>query len=225
MNVLTNPVVVGALVALGLAWVGVLSALAAYALARIQRAERDLNGVGAKADATARAVGGGPGAVGAPVWLQEADLLPNGQRASLWGSECGEECVSMAVMSIHGVPTIADGLRVLLRGPQGGALTGPADIVDLLALCNVRGVARAVPVDNLPGVVQQAAQRGRFVIALGYWVSPSFLHWALVHNASGNGWSANDPIRGMVNDAWGWVGPRYAGKLVEVTQGRDGTPA
>lgn len=225
MPVLTNPVVGTALVALLLAWVGVMSTLAAYLVARIRKAEFDLNGVGAKTDGLARAVGGGAGAVGAPVWLQGSDLLPSGARPEKWGQECGEECVSMAVQALHGVPTIADGLRALLRGPQGGALTGPDDITALLGLCNVRSTARAIPGADLARAVQQIAARGRFVIALGYWVSPQYLHWCLVHNASVNSWTANDPLRGLVNDQWAWVQQRYGGQIVEITQGRDAPQA
>ena len=224
MNVLADPGVRGALILLALAWLAALTALARYALARIQKAEHDLNGVGAKADAAARQVGGGAGVPGAPVWLQGGDLLPSGARPALWGQECGEECASMVVQAVHGVPTIADGLRALLRGPAGGAMTGPGDLVALLGLCNVRAVGRAIPATDLPGSVQQSVTRGRFVIALGYWVSPNYLHWCLVHNASPNGWTANDPIRGLVNDSWAWVGPRYAGQIVEITQGRDIAP-
>ena len=224
MNVLANPVVNAALVALLLAWIGVVSAGAAYVLARIRKAEADINGVGAKADVAVKAVGAGPGALGAPAWLQGADLLPNGHRPAAWASECGEECVSMVVMALHGVPTIADALRVLLRGPSGDALTGAGDLVRLLALCNVRAVAREWPTGDLRGQVQATALRGRFVIALGTWVAADTLHWTVVHNASSNGWSVNDPWRGMVNDGWPWIEERYAGACVEITQARDGQP-
>jgi hypothetical protein len=178
--------------------------------------------VGAIAATNTRGGGGRRTDPAPPVWNQLADPGVGGELPAGRYEECGEECVSMVVMAQHGVPTAADQLRVLLGGAARGPLTTGADLVRLLALCNVPAALEQPDGATLPAALRAICRDGGYAIVLGHWVSGTILHWILVTRADEDGMGANDPWMGR-RRTWTWpaAAPLYAGEIVTIVRQPD----
>lgn len=158
-----------------------------------------------------------------PVWDQLNDPNPDGTLPAERANECGEECCAMVISFCHGVPVEADYLRFLLGGAKRQPLTTGADLVRILALCNVKAQVLAPSTADLAHEVQRITKGGRVAIALGEWVDPTIQHWVVCVAASLNGWTVADPWGGRkYNAAWPRAQGAYAGQIVEVIQAPDG---
>lgn len=188
---------------------------------RIKAAARDINGVGRKVNDHAAVLAGAGGLAlrSAPRWNQLADPLSDGTLAPQRFNECGEECAAMEIARQHGVPLSADALRFLLGGAARAPITSAADLVRVMALCNVPAVSRDVAASAIAGELQACTAAGGVAIVLGNWVDPHVLHWILVTRADGAGCSANDPWGGR-RRSWTWEAfrPLYAGEFVRSTR-------
>lgn len=228
---LQDPASIGVLVLAWITMVGAVGTASIAAFVKIRGLLAAINGVGARATAAqelakaaAAQLGGGaiPAARGAPVWNQLNDPLSNGMQPAWGAEECGEECCAMVVFAQHGVPVSADALRALIGGSARGPLTNGADLVAILAACNVHAQASSVQASKIAGELLTACQSGFMCIVLGRWVVASVDHWVLVTRADGAGCSANDPWGGRRRSwTWGAFRPLYSGQLVIVTRPED----
>jgi hypothetical protein len=208
-NLLANQAFDTALTALLTACGVFLAAMAGYLKVRTQQAAQ-----GAKLDAVASQLKGGgapttivavPPAAGAgraplaaPAWNQLNDVLPDGQQDPYATSDCGEESVAMALYACGGPNLPAGVLRMLLGGPGRAGTTTAAELAYLLALFGVKAHVRQADPDAAWTEWQHSYQARYLAIALGYWVSPGFLHWVLVREADEGHLTFNDPWGGQV---------------------------
>lgn len=226
---LQDPASIGAL---ALAWIATLVTIATASTAawlKLRQMAADINGVGARATtahqtaaaALARTGGGAAAARPRPVptWNQLDDPLPDGSLAVMRAQECGEECVAMAVMAVHGVPLSADAVRALLRGATGAALTDGAALVEALLLCNVAASTDSADRDAVQERTTSALTNRRLILLLGYWVDPSVLHWICVVAIAPGGVDVNDPWGGRRRHfSWTDLARLYGGQIVEVVR-------
>lgn len=171
---------------------------------------------GAISDVKANLAGGGSPAQ-LPAYDQLADPNPDGTMPTGRANECGEECAAMVVAWVHGVPMEADYLRYLLGGARRQPLTTGADLVRILALCNVRSSVGSPATGDLAAQVQKINKAGGLAIMLGAWLDPGILHWIVATASSINGCTVTDPWGGRrYNLAWSKAESLYGGTLVEV---------
>lgn len=165
------------------------------------------------------ASGSGSRLLAAPVWNQLDDPLPDGNLDPQAAMDCGEECVAMAVAACGGPGIPAGVFRALLGGPQRRGSTTAADLSYLLTLFGVANHPRQADPDAAWTEWQHSDVAGFLAIALGYWVTPGFLHWVLVR--------ACDPGTVQFNDPWGGslrsldratAQKLYAGQYIHIDQ-------
>jgi hypothetical protein len=223
MTLLANPAVNTALITFLVVALGLLSAV-------MLRLTASVTASGGELARLRQQVGGAvkrnitlPGGAGIlPAWDQLHDPLPDGSLPPLRVNECGEECVAEVVYWVHGVEVSADAIRAAAISLAGGALTNAADLVAMLARCNVRAVAEVPQTAVIEKFLLNVVLARRLVIVLGDWVSKSVPHWVIVYNASPNGVTVSDPWGGRrYNIAWPDFKRLYLGAVVEVTSTPD----
>jgi hypothetical protein len=223
MIVLSNPAVNAAIIAFLVVLFGLLSAVTLRLTAAVSKAGGDVDRVRQHVNVTPAAFGVKAGGAGIlPAWDQLHDPLPDGSLPPLRANECGEECVAEVVYWVHGVEVSADAIRVAAISLAGGALTNAADLVAMLARCNVHAVAAVPQTVVVEKFLLNVVMGRRLVIVLGDWVSKSVPHWVIVYNASTNGVTVSDPWGGRrYNIAWPDFKRLYLGAVVEVTSTPD----
>lgn len=146
---------------------------------------------------TPLAAGAGPRPLAAPAWNQLDDVLPDGMQDPFATTDCGEESVAMAIAACGGPPLPAGTLRMLLGGPNRPGLSDARALVYLLGLFGITAHPRQCDADAAWLEWQHSYKAGYLVLALGFWVSPNFLHWVVVRETVEGTCLLNDPWGGL----------------------------
>lgn len=164
-------------------------------------------------------VGAGRAPLAAPVWNQLNDPLPDAQQDPQATMDCGEESVAMAIAGCGGPSLPAGVLRMLLGGPGRPGTSSATDLVYLLGLFGIKAHARQADADTAWTEWQHSFDAHYLVLALGYWVSPGYLHWVLVRETSPDVLTFNDPWGGIERTLTKATAQKlYAGLYVHVDQ-------
>jgi hypothetical protein len=134
----------------------------------------------------------------APAYNQLNDPLPDAQQDPFATTDCGEECVSEAIVACGGPSLAAGQLRVLLGGLGRRGSTTAADLVYLLGLFKLPAHPRQANPHDAWIEWQHSYNAKYLCIALGYWVSLGYPHWVLIRETTDGQMTFNDPWGGQV---------------------------
>lgn len=124
-----------------------------------------------------------------PLISQRGAPNPGGSPDPAGDTDCGEACISAAVLALRGVYFSPGAMRQALRLPVDNGRTGSSDLAELWVAFG--GRADLVDITWPNGKLQQRSLRhGRhYLPMLGNWIAPGLLHWVLAYaNASGGYW-------------------------------------
>lgn len=137
-------------------------------------------------------------ALRAPAWNQLDDPLPDAAQDPYATTDCGEESTAMAIAACGGPNLPAGVLRQLLGGPQRPGVSSAPDLSYLLGLFKIPSHPRMCDADTAWIEWSHAFDAGKLIVALGYWVSPGYLHWVLIRQTGPQEITFNDPWGGLV---------------------------
>lgn len=160
-----------------------------------------------------------------PLYNQLNDPLADGQQDPQAPNDCGPECLAMIgdAFGFGGVSGYSAGqIRVIIRQGQtaGSGLTTGDDLVYGLKECfQLPAHTRTVNYITLQLEVMRAIAARLPTIVLGYWESPTVLHWVVPVGLLSNGLLINDPWGGRRYPVpWGTVANLYGGQYVHLDQ-------
>lgn len=161
--------------------------------------------------------------LGVPLWDQLNDELGDGNQDSQRFDDCGEECCSMAIASIRGVPVAAGYLRYLIHGDNGTGLTNANDLARIFWECKMGSTERFTNDKGVKQDLVNCALSGQLVVVLGnyYLADPSVLHWVLAVDSDQLGVIVHNPWQGL-RQRWAWSDflARYCGQHVITSEKR-----
>lgn len=149
---------------------------------------------------------------------QNVALLPDGSVDPAAATDCGESCVSSVILTYTGLNLSPGCIRQSLAKPAVDGRTNGLDLSRVLRGLGWRARYHSLNPDrSLRSALRYQILRGRYVIMLGSWDSPSVLHWVLAYGFHDHGVWVMDPwpgaLREISNDELGSLG---AGQIVRV---------
>lgn len=130
-----------------------------------------------------------------PAVGQLVALLPDGSPDPAAATDCGEACVSSVLRAIRGLDLSPGCIRQSMGKAQSDGRTTGEDLRSFLQLTGIRSRVQSASGAYKAGVTRPL-HRGRYVILLGYWDGPGFLHWVVGYGAHPHGLWVMDPWPG-----------------------------
>lgn len=131
-----------------------------------------------------------------PVFAQLSDPLPDGYEDPYSTSDCGEECVSMAVAGLRHVWFSAGCLRQALGSRTVTGITHASDLTYLLDAFKIAHSIAVEPTRSTLQDVRESVRSGHGCIILGDWERFGVGHWMLAVGCKDLGLWVNDPWLG-----------------------------
>lgn len=164
-----------------------------------------------------KALVGSGGALSIAPLAQSDAQLPTGGVDPQWYNDCGETCVAMLVAAKKGVPIGVARVRYLLRGPNGDARTTAVDLVNVLAMCDLKAHDVYSNGPNAYDEVRRNLDAGRSSVVLGEWITSGVEHWMEVVSYGDDSITFNDPWIGAhrIETRVGFIA-KYGGAYVHM---------
>jgi hypothetical protein len=148
-----------------------------------------------------------------PIIGQNWPTLPDGQLDRTAAYDCGETCAAMAIRAINGIYLAPGCIREALGDPSGYT-----DEAQIQWVINRMVGMHAEPTSGDWQDMQNLRMNGRYVIALGMWLTGLGEHWMLFYHATGTQLVAHDPWYAQIalRDE-GYYNEQYSKSAVAVT--------
>lgn len=156
---------------------------------------------------------------GYPTWNQNADPDAKLGADPYAASDCGEECCAIVQYGSGKGYVSETQVRQAMPGHEMHGETSGDDIASYLSTVGVPASRIAISTNALEVSVKVGIAQGLPSILLGYWVSPTTLHWVVAIGYGNDHLIYLDPWDGR-QKCLHWKAARllYAGTLVQVRE-------
>lgn len=126
-----------------------------------------------------------------PLVSQNIATLPDGAVDPEHANDCGESCLSSATGGLLGLFLAPGCIRMAVSSPQG--YTTAEQLSWFLGRLRIGGAILQPDFAQF----QELRHYGRYLIALGTWIQPTFEHWMLAYEGTGDAVLFMDPWTGL----------------------------
>jgi len=119
-----------------------------------------------------------------PVISQLWAKLPDGKFDPASQSDCGEACLSSALIAIRDVELSPGCIRQALKLPESGGWSNGEQLADLSSRLGMTAHAQSVGWEVLWGDLGYLRHYGRYCLMLGDWLESGVGHWVLAYERS-----------------------------------------
>lgn len=116
-----------------------------------------------------------------PLVNQVAARLPDGNLDPARFTDCGEACFSSAFFGANGVLFAPGCIRQALNLPEDNGVTTATDLINLWNKLGGKSRKEFMLSHRLWSACSQLRNKGRYMLLLGGWLSPTFGHWVLAY--------------------------------------------
>lgn len=140
---------------------------------------------------------------GYPTWNQNRDPKPDGSQDPFATTDCGEECCAILLYALKGEYLTETQVREAMPGHSDHGETTPLDLVTFLKTRFRDGSSFTLGKSTFKSYLKSLIRNGAPAISLGYYISPSRLHWVVVVGFGNDHVVCIDPWYGRMV-AWHW---------------------
>ena len=153
-----------------------------------------------------------------PIVAQRSTVGPTGEVDSAGSTDCGEACLSSAILAVRGIRIAPGCLRQALSLPPDNGSTTGAQLAVLWEGVGRKAAVRDLGVDILAGRDATLRRAEKYAVILGTWILPDLQHWMLAYHRQRGTWRVMDPWRGaLVELSPGDFRDNYSGTIVELS--------